>query len=86
MFDNRDPIFSGRLKIVIPQILGSTATEWAWGMDVASVKSAPPSIGQGVLVMFEGGDPVYPIWIGTFGKNVDSSKHGLISPIPAGVS
>jgi hypothetical protein len=86
VFDNRDPINSNRLRLLVPQILGSNPTEWAWGTSPASTKVAPPAFGQGVLVMFEGGDPVYPIWVGVFGTNTDSSKHGLISPVAAGTS
>lgn len=82
VFDNRDPYGSNRLKIVIPQILGATPTEWAWGMSDANVHTTAPDIGQGVLVMFEGGDPVYPIWIGTFGKTSKSNFLAAVHPIP----
>jgi Type VI secretion system/phage-baseplate injector OB domain len=86
VFDNRDPYGSNRLKVIVPQILGSNPTEWIWGMDTPSTKTAPPEIGQGVLVMFEGGDPVYPIWVGTFGQAVVTEKKPYLSPLSNSVS
>jgi hypothetical protein len=50
-------------------------------METASTKVQSPAVGQGVWVMFEGGDPSHPIWVGTFGKNVEKSNHVLIKPI-----
>ena len=58
---NRDPLKKNRLRFTVPQVLGNEVTDWAWGMNTNSA-----SIGQGVWVMFEGGDPAYPIWIGKF--------------------
>lgn len=34
------------------------------------VKVRIPKVGQGVWVMFEAGDPNYPVWLGTFGVTV----------------
>lgn len=86
VFDNRDPYNNNRLKIIVPQILGSTPTEWAWGIDNSSVKVSAPAIGQGVLVVFEGGDPLYPIWIGTFGKAATSDKAMYVSTLSSSTS
>lgn len=61
---------------MVPAILGPTPTQWAWPFDPSGVTLEPPSVGQGVWVMFENGDPSFPIWLGTFGKEV-SGKHKL---------
>jgi hypothetical protein len=84
--DNRDPQKNGRLKVIIPQILGTVPTEWAWAVDTASLKSMVPAVGQGVWVMFEGGDPLYPIWVGVFGTNADTGKYPLAKPLAASTS
>jgi hypothetical protein len=47
------------------------------------VLKAPP-VGQGVWVEFEGGDSSFPIWTGTFGKNVTESNMISIAPLDQG--
>lgn len=78
---NKDPLNKRRLQVTVPAVLGTTATNWAWPLENASLKAAVPSVGQGVWVMFENGDPSYPLWAGTFGKTVGSAKQGLIKPL-----
>lgn len=75
-----DPLKKRRLKVLIPAIMGNEPTSWAWPLENASLKLAVPNVGQGVWVMFENGDPSYPIWVGTFGKTVGSAKQGLVKP------
>jgi uncharacterized protein involved in type VI secretion and phage assembly len=66
--DNQDPERLGRLRAVVPDVLGSTPSTWAMpcvplagpGMGVWGV----PPVGAGVWVEFEQGDPDYPIWVG----------------------
>ena len=66
--DNMD-IFQrrGRLKVVVPQVLGE-AEVWAMpcvpfaGSGVGMF--AMPPVGTPVWVEFEAGDPTYPIWTG----------------------
>lgn len=63
--DNRDPQKLRRLKVQI-QTTGfgkDLITDWIW--PVISTKR-PPSIGSGVYVVYLGGDPEYPVWIGEF--------------------
>jgi len=79
----KDPLVKRRIKVVVPAIMGETPTEWAWPMEGASLKSDVPAVGQGVWVMFESGDPSYPLWVGTFGKVVNSKKHVFVSPSTA---
>jgi hypothetical protein len=83
VYDIKDPLNKRRIKVVVPQVLGDFPTEWIWAREDASTKTQVPAVGQGVFVMFEGGDPSHPIWMGTFGKNADSGKHGLIKPLSA---
>lgn len=77
---SKDPLDKRRLKLFVPPVTGPNQTNWAWPLETASVKVASPSVGQGVWVMFEGGDPAYPVWVGTFGKVIDQLQHVLISP------
>ncbi len=68
--DNRDPLGLGRLKIVVPSVLGEDHDSWA----MPSVPYAGNGVGFFVLppaeaniwVEFEGGDPDHPIWSGCF--------------------
>lgn len=62
--DNADPLSKGRLRLKVPQVLIEEVTGWAWP---TMAVTSPPSPSSGVWVMFEGGDPSYPIWIGVFG-------------------
>lgn len=73
-----DPLQKRRVKIKVSQVLGDTPTDWAWGIESANTKFDVPAVGQGVAVLFEGGDPSFPVWIGTFGKSQGAGKHGLI--------
>ncbi|HEY6180485.1 MAG TPA: phage baseplate assembly protein V [Kofleriaceae bacterium] len=79
--DNADPQKRGRLRLQIPEVLGpDVVSGWAepcfaygGGPDYGHF-SIPPictsadgkAYTTGVWVEFRGGDPQYPIWIGTF--------------------
>lgn len=58
--DNIDPLNQGRIRVFVPQILGEAATGWAWALLQTSVE-----VGDQVWVTFEGGDPNFPLWLGT---------------------
>lgn len=75
-----DPLNKRRLKVLIPAVMGNEPTSWAWPLENSSVKTAVPNVNQGVWVMFENGDPSYPIWVGVFGKTIGAGKQGLIKP------
>ena len=62
-----------QVKAKVPQILGNTPTSWAWSSQPSGVAVSMPSVGQGVWVMFEGGDPSYPIWTGVFDSVVGAT-------------
>jgi hypothetical protein len=70
--DNTDPLNKGRLKLRVPQVLAEAETDWAWPTEKETVSLQVPEIGQGVWVLFEGGDASYPIWSGVFGDELSS--------------
>jgi hypothetical protein len=85
VLDTKDPQGHRRIKVAIPQLTDAAKSDWAWPTEVSNVKSEVPAIGSGVWVMFEGGDPSYPIWVGTFGKPT-SGKNINIKNIPDSTS
>lgn len=66
--NNKDPQKLRRVKLTVPLVTGDQPTDWAWPKDQSATYAQLPAVGQGVMVMFEGGDPSHPIWLGTFGK------------------
>ena len=83
--DNRDPDKVRRLKVRVPQVTGDTVSTWCWPVESASVVADPPSPGTGVWVQYEGGDPAYPVWVGTFGKRADKATP-LVKPLKSAPS
>lgn len=64
--DNMDPMAHGRVRVSVPSVTGDGAGGWAVPCRaLGSPGGAPPSIGTGVWVMFEGGDPDHPVVMGT---------------------
>ena len=64
--NNLDPMAAGRVQVRVPAVTGDTDGSWALpcrslGMPAA----APPSIGESIWVMYEGGDPTRPVVMGT---------------------
>jgi hypothetical protein len=84
VFDNKDPNSLGRLRLKIPQVFANVPTGWSWPTSPAGVRTTSPSIGQGIWVMFEGGDPSFPMWIGVFGNEVSSDTTVSINPAAKG--
>lgn len=66
---NKDPDDLRRLKVRVTTTgtnkKEQTVTNWAW--PIISTKR-PPAVGTGVYIMYVGGDPEYPVWIGEFSK------------------
>jgi len=60
--DTNDPLDLGRVRLQVPQIFGEEVTGWAWPID----KTLTPIANKPTWVMFEGGDPNFPLWLGTF--------------------
>jgi hypothetical protein len=79
--NNDDPTSRGRVKVRVPAVLDSLEV-WAMpcvpyaGNGVGSYIT--PETGSGVWIEFEGGDPAYPIWTGTFwaDNEVPENQHG----------
>jgi hypothetical protein len=65
---NKDPLNKNRVKVTVPQVFSDSVTEWCWPVNTTGFSLPKPAVGQGVWVMFEGGDPSFPIWAGLFGK------------------
>lgn len=55
-----DPQNGGRVRLQVPQVSGSAPTAWA---PAAQQGSALPAVGSLVWVMYQGGDPSYPVYI-----------------------
>ncbi|MFC6638164.1 baseplate assembly protein [Sulfitobacter sp. JBTF-M27] len=72
--NNVDPMQTGRIQVLVPDIGPAALSTWAnpcfptggTQMGFFSV----PMIGAGVYVSFEQGDPDYPVWMGTFTGSV----------------
>ena len=68
--NNIDPLQAGRIQVVVPAVQGAGQPSWALpcvpyaGKDVGFF--ALPPMDANVWVEFEGGDPDYPIWTGSF--------------------
>jgi uncharacterized protein involved in type VI secretion and phage assembly len=57
--DNADPMVQNRLKVTVPDV----GIESAWANAVPGTESSHlPSLGDEVLVEFEGGDSERPVW------------------------
>lgn len=84
--DNNDPLMIGRVKARVPDVLGDLESGWAMpcapfggnGMGFFAV----PSVGAGVWVEFEYGDPDYPIWSGCWWGSVAEMPPTLLAPPP----
>ncbi|RZI53869.1 MAG: phage tail protein [Pseudonocardia sp.] len=70
--DNNDPERLGRLRMIVPSVLGSDVVS-GWAKACLPYGGAPeqgfvyiPSRGAGVWVEFEEGDLEFPIWTGAF--------------------
>lgn len=76
--DNADPQKRGRVRALVPEVLGEVVSGWAeacfsygGGADFGTF-SVPPvtksgdAFTTGVWIEFRGGDPQHPIWVGTF--------------------
>lgn len=78
VFSNKDPLNQRRLRLIVPVVLGKEPTNWAWPVEPSGVELQPPSVNQGVWVAFENGDPSFPIWLGTFGKELSRDHKVLL--------
>jgi uncharacterized protein involved in type VI secretion and phage assembly len=68
--DTNDPDNRGRIKALVPAVLGSVTTGWCdpcvpYAGDKVGIVFLPEQ-GSGVWIEFEGGDVSYPIWSGCY--------------------
>jgi hypothetical protein len=90
--DNKDPQKQRRVRLNVPQIFPALpggpipSTNWAYQLEGASFHHEPPIVGQGVWVMFIGGDPEYPVWWGSNGNVKEKGKFIRIKPLPNSVN
>lgn len=66
--DADDPEARLRLRVRVPGVTGDAVVGWVWPClpAVARTTITLPTPGSGVWVMFEGGDPDFPVWMGVF--------------------
>lgn len=71
VINNSDPDQRGRLQLMVPEVLGTVPSTWAEACVPLAGPSGPsmgiyllPSMGAGVWVEFENGEPDRPIWTG----------------------
>ncbi len=88
VLNNIDPLQMGRIQVQVPDVLALSISSWA--MPCAPIAGpqmgiyAVPTIGAGVWVEFEGGNPDYPIWTGGFwGSAAEVPALALVPSIPA---
>jgi uncharacterized protein involved in type VI secretion and phage assembly len=66
--DINDPLMTMRIKASVPDVYGDGASGWAmpcapFGGDKVGM-FVLPTVGAGVWIEFEHGDPDYPVWTG----------------------
>src|SRR5437016_944663 len=83
--DINDPLMIGRIRAKVPDVMGDDESGWAMpcapfggsGMGFFAI----PSVGAGVWIEFECGDPDYPIWSGCwFGSSAELPSDLLSLP------
>ena len=85
--NNVDPMQKARIQAIVPDVSNIALTSWAMPcVPISGLQSgvfAVPSIGSGVWIEFEQGDPDYPIWVGGWwGSAAEIPVHALSAPPP----
>ncbi len=79
--NNIDPQRQGRVQFSLPSVFGSNTLTWA----MPCVPYAGPGVGfffippvgAKLWILFEAGDPEYPVWMGGFWNSSDDVPAGL---------
>ncbi len=82
--DIQDPLMTGRIRAHVPDVLGDQDSGWALpcfpfggsGMGFFAL----PTVGAGVWIEFEHGDPDYPIWAGAWVGSAADLPPDLLAP------
>ncbi len=82
--DNRDPLMIGRVRARVTDVMGEDESGWAmpaapFGGDQLGF-FALPTVGAGVWIEFEHGDPDYPIWTGAWWGSAAEIPPLLLAP------
>ena len=82
--DASDPLMIGRVRATVPDVLGDQESGWAmpcapFGGDQTGF-FAIPTVGAGVWIEFEHGDPEYPIWSGCWWGSAAEMPPALVAP------
>jgi uncharacterized protein involved in type VI secretion and phage assembly len=85
VLDNVDPMQMGRLLVQVPDVANVLPSTWAMPClpfgGIQSGMYVVPTIGSGVWIEFEKGNPDYPIWVGCFwGSAADVPALALAGP------
>jgi uncharacterized protein involved in type VI secretion and phage assembly len=84
--DTNDPLMLGRVKARVPDVFDEEECGWAMPCAPFGGKGmgffAVPSVGAGVWIEFEGGDPEYPIWAGCWWGSPAEMPPKLLAPPP----
>jgi uncharacterized protein involved in type VI secretion and phage assembly len=82
--DIQDPLMTGRVKAKVVDVLGQDESGWAMpcapfgGSGVGFF--ALPTVGSGIWVEFEHGDPDFPIWSGCWWGSAAEMPTVLLAP------
>jgi uncharacterized protein involved in type VI secretion and phage assembly len=82
--DIQDPLLMGRVRAKVPDVMGDEESGWAMPCAPFGGQSvgffALPTVGAGVWIEFEHGDPEYPIWVGCWWGSVAEMPPVLLVP------
>lgn len=82
--DVHDPMMMGRIRAKVPDVTGDKEIGWAMpclpfaGADMGFF--GLPTVGSGVWIEFEQGDPDYPIWSGCWWGSPAEVPKTLLAP------
>jgi uncharacterized protein involved in type VI secretion and phage assembly len=84
--NNVDPLQTGRIMAMVPDVSGLTPTTWAMPCVPIAGKQMGvfmvPQIGSGIFVQFEGGDPDRPVWVGGWWGDVAEVPALALAGVP----
>jgi hypothetical protein len=62
VMNTADPLMNGRVQVSVPSV-NNIGSDWAMPCRKYKSNRMPP-VGSAVWIMFEGGDPMHPVWMG----------------------